>query len=39
VFALTSLLLPKLAQTPGSRVVVTSSISHLKGKIDLCRGQ
>src|SRR5437773_2769000 len=34
VFALTSLLLPKLAQTPGSRVVVTSSISHLKGKID-----
>lgn len=34
VFALTSLLLPKLAQTPGSRVVVTSSIAHLKGKID-----
>jgi len=34
VFALTSLLLPKLAQTPGSRVVVTSSISHLKAKID-----
>jgi len=34
VFALTSLLLPKLAETPGSRVVVTSSISHLKAKID-----
>jgi len=33
-FALTSLLLPKLAKTPGSRVVVTSSISHLKGRID-----
>ncbi|TLY52335.1 MAG: SDR family NAD(P)-dependent oxidoreductase [Gammaproteobacteria bacterium] len=34
VFALTSLLLPKLAETPGSRVVVTSSIAHLKGHID-----
>ncbi|MGV1873235.1 oxidoreductase [Agrobacterium rosae] len=34
VFALTSLLLPKLAETTGSRVVVTSSIAHLKGKID-----
>ncbi|TCU30522.1 short subunit dehydrogenase [Rhizobium azibense] len=34
VFALTTLLLPKLAETPGSRVVVTSSIAHLKGKID-----
>jgi len=34
VFALTSLLLPKLAETPGSRVVVTSSISHVKAKID-----
>jgi NAD(P)-dependent dehydrogenase (short-subunit alcohol dehydrogenase family) len=34
VFALTCLLLPKLAETPGSRVVVTSSISHLKAKID-----
>lgn len=34
VFALTSLLLPKLAETPGSRVVVTSSIAHLKGAID-----
>jgi len=33
VFALTSLLLPKLAETPGSRVVVTSSIAHLKAKI------
>ncbi|HEV8695019.1 MAG TPA: oxidoreductase [Lysobacter sp.] len=34
VFALTSLLLPKLAETPGSRVVVTSSIAHLEAKID-----
>jgi len=34
VFALTSLLLPKLAETPGSRVVVTSSVAHLKAKID-----
>jgi NAD(P)-dependent dehydrogenase (short-subunit alcohol dehydrogenase family) len=34
VFALTSLLLPKLAETPGSRIVVTSSVAHLKAKID-----
>ena len=34
VFALTSLLLPKLEQTPGARVVVTSSVAHLKAKID-----
>jgi NAD(P)-dependent dehydrogenase (short-subunit alcohol dehydrogenase family) len=34
VFALTSLLLPKLAETPGSRVVVTTSVAHLKAKID-----
>ncbi len=34
VFALTSLLLPKLAETPGSRAVVTSSVAHLKAKID-----
>jgi NAD(P)-dependent dehydrogenase (short-subunit alcohol dehydrogenase family) len=34
VFALTSLLLPKLAETPESRVVVTSSVAHLKAKID-----
>lgn len=27
-FALTALLLPKLAETPGSRVIVTSSIAH-----------
>ncbi|MBB3611739.1 oxidoreductase [Rhizobium sp. BK602] len=33
-FALTSLLLPKLAQTQGSRVVVTSSIAHRGAKID-----
>jgi NAD(P)-dependent dehydrogenase (short-subunit alcohol dehydrogenase family) len=30
-FALTSLLLPKLAETPGSRVVITASLAH-KGK-------
>jgi len=34
VFALASLLLPKLAETPGSRVVVTSSVAHLKAKIE-----
>ena len=34
VFALTSLLLPKLAETPASRIVVTSSIAHRMGKID-----
>lgn len=34
VFALTSLLLPRLAKTPGARVVVTSSVAHLKAKID-----
>jgi NAD(P)-dependent dehydrogenase (short-subunit alcohol dehydrogenase family) len=34
VFALTSLLLPKLAETPGARVVVTSSVAHLKAKVD-----
>jgi NAD(P)-dependent dehydrogenase (short-subunit alcohol dehydrogenase family) len=34
VFALTNLLLPKLAETSGSRVVVTSSVAHLKAKID-----
>ncbi|WHH49689.1 oxidoreductase [Pseudomonas sp. Ap32] len=34
VFALTSLLLPKLAETQGSRIVVTSSIAHRKAKID-----
>jgi NAD(P)-dependent dehydrogenase (short-subunit alcohol dehydrogenase family) len=34
VFALTALLLPKLAETPGSRVVVTSSVAHLKARID-----
>ncbi|MFM5906038.1 MAG: oxidoreductase [Novosphingobium sp.] len=33
-FALTGLLLPKLAQSPGSRVVVTSSIAHKRGRID-----
>lgn len=33
-FALTGLLLPKLAETPGSRVVVTSSIAHKRGRID-----
>jgi NAD(P)-dependent dehydrogenase (short-subunit alcohol dehydrogenase family) len=34
VFALTALLLPKLAETPGSRVVVTASVAHLKARID-----
>lgn len=33
VFALSALLLPKLAQTPGSRVVVTASLAHTRGKI------
>lgn len=33
-FALTGLLLPKLAETPGSRVVITSSLAHKSGSID-----
>ena len=33
-FALTALLLPKLAETPDARVVVTSSPAHKSGKID-----
>lgn len=33
-FALTCLLLPKLAETKGARVVVTSSIAHSGAKID-----
>jgi NAD(P)-dependent dehydrogenase (short-subunit alcohol dehydrogenase family) len=33
-FALTSHLLPKLAEQEGSRVVVTSSIAHKSGQID-----
>lgn len=33
-FALTGLLLPKLAETKGSRVVITSSLAHRRGKID-----
>ncbi|MET0589005.1 MAG: oxidoreductase [Novosphingobium sp.] len=32
-FALTALLLPKLAETPGSRVVVTASLAHNRGNI------
>jgi NAD(P)-dependent dehydrogenase (short-subunit alcohol dehydrogenase family) len=32
-FALTGLLLPKLAETPGARVVVTASIAHRSGVI------
>ncbi|ANI77823.1 MULTISPECIES: oxidoreductase [Sphingobium] len=32
-FALTALLLPKLAQTLGSRVVVTSSLAHRRGRM------
>jgi len=34
-FALTSLLLPKLAETPGSRVVVTASLAHKQKYFDL----
>ncbi|MBB3981832.1 NAD(P)-dependent dehydrogenase (short-subunit alcohol dehydrogenase family) [Sphingobium fontiphilum] len=33
-FALTALLLPKLAQTAGSRVVITASLAHKYGRID-----
>ncbi len=33
-FALTLPLLPKLAETPGSRVVVTSSVVHASARID-----
>ena len=32
-FALTALLLPKLAETAGSRVVVTSSLAHRNGRM------
>lgn len=32
-FALTGLLLPKLAETPGARVVVTASLAHRRGDI------
>lgn len=34
-FALTALLLPKLAETPGSRVVVTASLAHKGNRFDL----
>src|SRR5213079_3377574 len=33
-FALTALLLPKLSQTKGARVVVTSSLTHRHAKLD-----
>lgn len=33
-FALTGLLLPKLAENPWSRVVITASLAHKRGKID-----
>jgi NAD(P)-dependent dehydrogenase (short-subunit alcohol dehydrogenase family) len=33
-FALTGLLLGKLAETPDARVVVTASLAHARGKID-----
>lgn len=33
-FAFTALLLPKLTETAGSRVVITSSIAHKTGEID-----
>lgn len=32
-FALTSLLLPKLAKTPGSRIVITASLAHNQGNL------
>jgi NAD(P)-dependent dehydrogenase (short-subunit alcohol dehydrogenase family) len=32
-FALTALLLPKLAETPGARVVITASLAHRGGRI------
>jgi NAD(P)-dependent dehydrogenase (short-subunit alcohol dehydrogenase family) len=32
-FALAALLLPKLAETPGARVVVTASLAHKRGNI------
>lgn len=32
-FALTALLLPTLAQTPGSRVVITASMAHMRGNL------
>jgi NAD(P)-dependent dehydrogenase (short-subunit alcohol dehydrogenase family) len=38
-FALTALLLPKLAETQGARVVVTSSPSHKSGEDRLGRSQ
>lgn len=33
-FALTALLLGKLAETPGARIVVTASLAHNRGKLD-----
>ncbi len=33
-FAFTSLMLPKLAQTPGGRIVVTGSLAHTSARID-----
>lgn len=33
-FALSGLLLPKLAETPGARVVITASLAHRGGKLD-----
>jgi NAD(P)-dependent dehydrogenase (short-subunit alcohol dehydrogenase family) len=33
IFALTALLLPKLAETAGSRVVVTASLAHKRGNL------
>jgi NAD(P)-dependent dehydrogenase (short-subunit alcohol dehydrogenase family) len=32
-FALSALLLPKLAETPGSRIVVTASLAHKRGNL------
>ena len=33
-FALTSLLLPKLAETRGSRIVITASLAHTRGNLE-----
>lgn len=33
-FALTALLLGKLSETPGARIVVTASLAHNRGKLD-----
>jgi NAD(P)-dependent dehydrogenase (short-subunit alcohol dehydrogenase family) len=34
-FLLTGLLMPRLTETPGSRIVITSSIANIAGRVDL----